>query len=103
MPDLTGADLRQYRERLGLSQSQLARALGVHVQTLSKWERDRQGIRHGAALRLVLERLAAETEGETRAAVHAQLRRDAKSTAAPDDDRYSYLIGRSVLRRLGIA
>jgi DNA-binding transcriptional regulator YiaG len=32
------------RSRLGLSQSQLAERLGVHVRTIGKWERGERGV-----------------------------------------------------------
>jgi len=58
MPEpLTAADLKSYRERLGLTQAQLAARLGVDAMTVSRWERGAQGIRHAAALRLQLEAL----------------------------------------------
>jgi len=31
--------IKKLRERRGLSQSQLARGLGLHVMTISRWER----------------------------------------------------------------
>jgi DNA-binding transcriptional regulator YiaG len=37
--DMSGMTLRRQRERLGYSQAQLAKLLGVHVRTISKWER----------------------------------------------------------------
>lgn len=36
---MTSEDLKLWRERVGLSQSQLARALAVDVMTVSRWER----------------------------------------------------------------
>ncbi len=36
---MTSAQLQKLRERLGLSQVQLAQLLGVHPLTVSKWER----------------------------------------------------------------
>jgi len=36
----TGAHLKQWRYQNNVSQSELARALGVNVQTVSNWERD---------------------------------------------------------------
>jgi len=36
---MTAADLQKLREKLGLSQVQLAQLLGVHPLTVSKWER----------------------------------------------------------------
>ena len=35
----SGDGIRSIRERLGLTQEQLARLLGVHPLTVSKWER----------------------------------------------------------------
>lgn len=37
---MKGAQLKRRRKALGYSQQELAEALGVHVMTLSKWERD---------------------------------------------------------------
>lgn len=55
---ITPARLRWYREkRLGWDMEQLADALGVHYQTLSKWERGVQKIQHPVILRLALDRL----------------------------------------------
>ncbi len=34
------ADWKSIRDRLGVTQIELARLLGVHPQTVSKWERD---------------------------------------------------------------
>jgi|1185.fasta_scaffold161790_3 putative transcriptional regulator len=36
---MTTAELQRLREKLGLSQVQLAQLLGVHPLTVSKWER----------------------------------------------------------------
>jgi DNA-binding transcriptional regulator YiaG len=35
---MTGDEIRRLRERLGLSQEQLAKKLGVHRNTVIKWE-----------------------------------------------------------------
>jgi transcriptional regulator with XRE-family HTH domain len=45
-----GARLRELRERMGLSQPELATRLGVHPSDISRWERDLTFPR-GAALR----------------------------------------------------
>lgn len=36
---MTGAEVRSARQRLGVSQAQLAEALDVHPLTVSRWER----------------------------------------------------------------
>ena len=36
---MSGEELRECRERLGLTQEQLAKQMGVHVMTVSRWER----------------------------------------------------------------
>jgi DNA-binding XRE family transcriptional regulator len=36
---VTGADLLRVRERMGMTQTQMAHALHVHPQTISEWER----------------------------------------------------------------
>lgn len=55
---MTPDDLRAFRNKLGLSQAGLARALGVDVMTVSRWERGAMAIQHPTILRLALERLA---------------------------------------------
>ncbi len=55
---MTGDELRTIRNKLGLSQSELARLLDVPADTLAKWERGTVGIRHPEILRLALDRLA---------------------------------------------
>lgn len=39
MVALSGDEIRQRREALGMSQAELAGWAGVHVRTVSKWER----------------------------------------------------------------
>lgn len=39
---MTGAQLKKQREQIGLSQSELANALGVNKMTVSRWEREVQ-------------------------------------------------------------
>jgi transcriptional regulator with XRE-family HTH domain len=55
-------ELRRRREALGMSQSELARALGVPINTVWRWEqtaeKTRIGIRHGRILELALDMLA---------------------------------------------
>lgn len=41
---MDGADLKAYRERLGLSQTGLAEQLGVTSNTVARWEREEMGI-----------------------------------------------------------
>lgn len=55
---MTPDDLRAFRNKLGLSQAGLARALDVDVMTISRWERGAMAIQHPTILRLALERLA---------------------------------------------
>jgi DNA-binding XRE family transcriptional regulator len=55
---MTGPDLRQWRIEHGMSQAQLARELDVPKDTISRWERDALGIRHGRILSLALHALA---------------------------------------------
>ena len=35
---MSGAQIRELREKLGLTQSELAQLLGVHAVTVSRWE-----------------------------------------------------------------
>jgi DNA-binding transcriptional regulator YiaG len=39
MVSMSGDEIKRRREALGLSQAALARWAGVHVRTVSKWER----------------------------------------------------------------
>jgi len=41
---MTAEHFASERSRLGLSQSELAARLGVHVRTIGKWERGERGI-----------------------------------------------------------
>lgn len=41
---MTAEEFAAERSRLGLSQSELAERLGVHVRTIGKWERSERGI-----------------------------------------------------------
>jgi transcriptional regulator with XRE-family HTH domain len=54
---MTGHDLCQWRTEHGMSQTQLAHALDVPKDTISRWERDALGIRHGRILALALQAL----------------------------------------------
>ena len=44
VPEMTGQELRDWRARVGLSQTQLARRLETTPTTISRWERDRNPI-----------------------------------------------------------
>jgi len=37
---MEGSELKRRREAMGYSQGEMARLMGVHSMTLSKWERD---------------------------------------------------------------
>ena len=55
MPDLklmTGAEIKEMRTRIGISQALLAYTMGMSVESVSKWERD-EIKPSGAALRLL--------------------------------------------------
>lgn len=57
---MTGEELRTRRERLGLSQSQLAVALHRSVDTIQNWEQGRRAIEWPGVLRFLLEALDRE-------------------------------------------
>ena len=42
---MTGDQLKRLRKRLGLKQADLAEKVGVHANTLARWERDELPIR----------------------------------------------------------
>lgn len=42
IPETLGERLRAARKRKGVGQDEVARAVGVHVKTVSRWENDRQ-------------------------------------------------------------
>ena len=50
---MKGADLRQERKKLGMTQKELAQALGVAPNTVARYERDESGIPEPVA-RLVM-------------------------------------------------
>ncbi len=41
---MTGKELKQYREKIGLTQEQLSEALQVASNTVSRWEREDRAI-----------------------------------------------------------
>lgn len=54
---LDGAGLRKERERIGLSQLELARKLSVSPNTVARWERGELKIEHSGMLQLALKSL----------------------------------------------
>lgn len=52
MPPMSGDELKARREALGLDQAGLATRLGVHMRTISKWEREVHAVPEMAALAL---------------------------------------------------
>jgi transcriptional regulator with XRE-family HTH domain len=40
---MTGKQLKELRQSIGLTQAQLAKAIGVHWNTIARWERGKQG------------------------------------------------------------
>lgn len=56
--EMTGEHLRERRERLGLTQEQLAAELGVAVNTIWRWENNRMKIGAARAIDLALEALS---------------------------------------------
>lgn len=57
---MTGEELHRIRQRLGLTQAQLAERLGVHWNSVARWERNEMSIRETAAR---LARLLVKMEG----------------------------------------
>ena len=60
---MTGDELRRVRKRLGLTQVQLAKELGVHWNSVARWERGEVGISEPVAKLLRI--LARPRGGET--------------------------------------
>jgi len=60
---MDGEDLKTRREALGMSQSQLAKALEVDVTTISRWERGERSI--PTYLKLALDTVERKTKGGT--------------------------------------
>lgn len=59
---MISTDLRARRERLGLTQTQLAQALGLTQNTVSRWEIGKTAIQHPEILSLALEALESRME-----------------------------------------
>lgn len=55
--------LREWRQRHGASQGQLAAMLDVPINTIARWERGEVAIRHPQILALALEALAGKMTG----------------------------------------
>lgn len=53
--DITGGEIAEIRNELGLTQEELAWIFGVHPQTVSRWERGESGPEAGGAVRFALE------------------------------------------------
>jgi predicted transcriptional regulator len=60
---MTGAELRKHRQRLGLTQKQMAKQLGLHWNSLARMERDEIGMREST---VTLVRLIAGTSTKKR-------------------------------------
>ena len=46
---MTGPEVRALRRKLGLTQAQLGEQLGVHGNSVARWERDEMAVRESAA------------------------------------------------------
>lgn len=57
---MTGAELRQWRERVGLTQAHLALRLGVTPNTVARWERGEMRIQHPGMVALAMHRIEQE-------------------------------------------
>ena len=51
---MTGSDVREMRDQRGWTRKELARKLGVHWNTINKWERGERGVSPFMALLLRL-------------------------------------------------
>jgi DNA-binding transcriptional regulator YiaG len=63
---MTADEFAAKRSHLGLSQSELAERLGVHVRTIGKWERGERGIPEPVARLLATIRPVQRKAGGTR-------------------------------------
>lgn len=59
-PSLSPTDVRQRRDALGLTQAELAAALGVSVTTVARWEMAGEARRPAPYLALALDALACQ-------------------------------------------
>ncbi|MFP5247398.1 MAG: DUF2283 domain-containing protein [Thermoanaerobaculia bacterium] len=87
---IDGANLRKERERIGLSQLELARKLSVSPNTVARWERGELKIEHPGMLQLALRSLRAVGRSASTRADHSVERKG----AVP----YAKSIGRSTRR-----
>jgi transcriptional regulator with XRE-family HTH domain len=46
---MNGQEVREIRDKLGFTQEQLAREVGVHKNTVARWERNELAIRESTA------------------------------------------------------
>jgi DNA-binding transcriptional regulator YiaG len=63
-PSMTPSHLKRLRAQLGLTQPELARAIGVHSMTVSKWETGISGIPEPVAK--LVKRMLADRNGTKR-------------------------------------
>jgi DNA-binding transcriptional regulator YiaG len=63
---MKGEQVRQIRAQLGLTQEQLAEQVGVHKNTVARWERDELSIREMTARLLRLLQQLPKTGTSTR-------------------------------------
>jgi DNA-binding transcriptional regulator YiaG len=63
---MTGAQLRERRERLGLSQSVLAKIWGVRQATVSDWETETKPMQHPEIVEMALQTLERQHGTQTK-------------------------------------
>ena len=85
---LDGAKLRKERERIGLSQLELARKLSVSANTVARWERGELKIEHPGMLQLALKSLRPASRSAPTRVVGSVL---------PEGTPYDKSIARSVM------
>jgi uncharacterized protein YuzE/DNA-binding XRE family transcriptional regulator len=74
---IDGAALRKERERIGLSQLELARKLSVSPNTVARWERGELKIEHPGMLQLALRSLRGGTGSASKRVDHSVARKGA--------------------------